>query len=106
MSAQRDRAIDFSVDLQIFGAGNLTFDLQAGTEAGLAARRAAADRGRRRAAEGDDRRFYCLGRCWRFRLGLLLGPHSFLPSRMTEFGSGGEEQRGCNRVARAESTQG
>jgi hypothetical protein len=33
MAAQGNGPIDLSVDLQVFGAGDLTFDLQAGTEA-------------------------------------------------------------------------
>jgi len=69
MSAQRDRPVDFSIDLQIFCAGDMTLDLEAGTEARGAAsgttaeRRASAERGGRRIAEGDDRGFCCLGRC-------------------------------------------
>src|SRR5467141_290432 len=69
MSAQRDRPVDFSIDLQIFCAGDMTLDLQAGTEARGAAsgttaeRRATAERWSRRIVEGDDRGFCCLGRC-------------------------------------------
>jgi hypothetical protein len=33
MSAQRNGTINFSVDLQVFGAGDMTLDVQAGTQA-------------------------------------------------------------------------
>src|SRR6266436_1119498 len=79
VAAQGNGPVDFSVDLQVFGAGNMTLDLQAGAETRLAASGGAGERGGRRAAEGDDRGFYCLGRCRWFSLGLLFGPHSFLP---------------------------
>jgi hypothetical protein len=33
MAAQRNLAVDLAVDLQVFGSGDMTLDLQAGTEA-------------------------------------------------------------------------
>ena len=79
MTAQGNGSIDLPVDLQIFGAGDLTFDLQAGTKARGAPRRATAQRRSRWRVEGYDRGFYCWGWCRWFSLGLLFGPHSFLP---------------------------
>src|ERR1700730_12167757 len=64
VATQGNRAVDFSIDLQIFRAGDVTLDLQAGTEARGAASGAASERRNRSrgVAEGDDRGFCCLGR--------------------------------------------
>src|SRR6266853_130170 len=62
VAAQRDGSIYFSIDLQIFSAGDVSLDLQAGTKTRGAACGATSERRNRSqgVAEGDDRRFCCL----------------------------------------------
>ena len=59
VAAQGDGSIHFPIDLQIFGAGDVSLDLQAGTQTrGTAC--GAADRCRaRRTAKGDQSGFCC-----------------------------------------------
>src|SRR5712672_1838515 len=58
MAAQGDGSIHFSIDLQVFGAGDVSLDLQAGAKTRGTARRATSERRNRgRVAEGGDRRF-------------------------------------------------
>src|SRR5712672_2516952 len=62
VAAQGDGSIYFSIDLQIFGAGDVSLDLQAGTKTCGAASGAADWRRSRRVAEGDHCGFCCLRR--------------------------------------------
>src|SRR6267154_5531424 len=78
MAAERDGAVDLAINLQVFAAGHVTFDLQAGTQA-----RGAASCGTARTrARGDAKRRYsgCGSRGRRhsgwFGLRLLLIPHT------------------------------
>src|SRR6267142_5666575 len=63
VAAQRDGSIYFSIDLQIFGAGDVSLDLQTGTETRGTASGAADWRRSRRVAEGDHRGLCCLAWC-------------------------------------------
>src|SRR5258705_1070180 len=63
VAAQRDGSIYFSIDLQIFGAGDVSLDLQTGTKTRGTASGAADWRRSRRVAERDHCRFCCLGWC-------------------------------------------
>jgi hypothetical protein len=66
VAAQGNWAIHLSINLQIFGTGDMTFDLQPGTEARRSASGTAAEHwcrdSSRGAAESDYRGFRCLGR--------------------------------------------
>src|SRR5579859_2510521 len=80
MAVERDGAVHFAVNLQVFRTSELTFDMQAGTQASWIARwRDAGPRGRW-CTEGDNgcRRYWGLQRRSRGRLSLrlLFVPHS------------------------------
>src|SRR5258705_10067700 len=62
VAAQRDGSIHFSIDLQVFRAGDVSLDLQAGTKTRGTASGTADWRGARRVAEGDHCGFCCLCR--------------------------------------------
>src|SRR6266853_2809722 len=59
MAAQGDGSIHFSIDLRVFGAGDVSLDLQAGAKTRGTACGATSERRNRSqgVAEGDDRRF-------------------------------------------------
>src|ERR1700731_1456702 len=109
MAAQRDRTLHLAVDLQVFGAGDLTLDLQARTEARRIACRGTARASARGCAKrrcrgcGFGRRRY--GR-W-FGLRLLLGPHtsSIIRSRRVDSAPGGRERYGFTLVAFGKARQ-
>src|SRR6267154_2090071 len=100
MAAQRDRTLHLAVDLQVFGAGDMTLDLQARTEARRIACRGTA----RASARGCAKRCCWLRRRrygrW-FGLRLLLGPHtsSIIRSRRVDWAPGEWERHGFTLVA-------
>src|ERR1700674_3694249 len=109
MAAQRDRTLHPAVNLQVFGAGYMTLDLQARTEARRMACRGTARASARGCAKrcyqgcGFRRRRY--GR-W-FGLRLLLVPHtsSLIRSRRVDSAPGGWEQDGFTLVAFGKTRQ-
>src|SRR6266850_4802909 len=109
MAAQRDRALHLAVDLQVFGAGDLTLDLQARTEA-----RKIACRGTTRASARGCAKRRCRGCGFRrrrygrwFGLRLLLGPHtsSIIRSTRVDSAPGGRERYGFTVVAFGKARQ-
>src|SRR5258708_23389237 len=100
MAAQRDRTLHLAVDLEVFGAGDMTLDLQARTEARRIACRGTA----RASARGCAKRCCWLRRRrygrW-FGLRLLLGPHtsSIIRSRRVDWAPGEWERHGFTLVA-------
>src|SRR2546429_5095227 len=103
MAAQRDRTLHLAVDLQVFGAGDMTLDLQARTET-----RRIACRGTARASARWCAKRCCRGRGFRrrrygrwFGLRLLLGPHtsSIIRSRRVDSAPGEWERHGFTLVA-------
>src|SRR6266851_3818707 len=109
MAAQRDRTLHLAVDLQVFGAGDMTLDLQARTET-----RRIACRGTARASARWCAKRCCRGRGFRrrrygrwFGLRLLLGPHtsSIIRSRRVDSAPGGKERHGFTLVAIGKARQ-